>query len=139
MLQAAIGQKKLRRWELALLLGLALSLLTGLWLEREQSMLADKVTSTIANSDSSTISAEASGARSHSARVQCASCQSAEGRVRRGGICRITPPPPKRCGSGTIFPCARLGRDMVPTNSERFSPSVGQLHPLRHRHRKGKD
>ena len=54
MLPATLSQKRLRRWELALLLGLALSLLAGIWLEREQSMLADKVVRlhVIANSDS---------------------------------------------------------------------------------------
>ena len=44
---------RLRRWELALLLGLALTLLLGLWLEREQSDLADSVLRlhVLANSD----------------------------------------------------------------------------------------
>ena len=45
---------RLRRWELALLLGLAAALLLGLWLEREQSELADSVLRlhVLANSDS---------------------------------------------------------------------------------------
>lgn len=45
---------RLRRWELALLLGLAAALLLGLWLEREQSDLADGVLRlhVLANSDS---------------------------------------------------------------------------------------
>ena len=45
---------RLRRWELALLLGLAAALLLGLWLEREQSDLADSVLRlhVLANSDS---------------------------------------------------------------------------------------
>ena len=44
---------RLRRWELALLLGLAAALLLGLWLEREQSDLADSVLRlhVLANSD----------------------------------------------------------------------------------------
>lgn len=47
---------RLRRWELALLLGLAATLLLGLWLEREQSDLADSVLRlhVLANSDSET-------------------------------------------------------------------------------------
>lgn len=47
---------RLRRWELALLLGLAAALLLGLWLEREQSDLADSVLRlhVLANSDSET-------------------------------------------------------------------------------------
>lgn len=47
---------RLRRWELALLLGLATALLLGLWLEREQSDLADSVLRlhVLANSDSET-------------------------------------------------------------------------------------
>lgn len=45
---------RLRRWELALLLGIAAALLLGLWLEREQSDLADSVLRlhVLANSDS---------------------------------------------------------------------------------------
>lgn len=45
---------RLRRWELALLLGLAAALLLGLWLDREQSDLADSVLRlhVLANSDS---------------------------------------------------------------------------------------
>ena len=45
---------RLRRWELALLIGLAAALLLGLWLEREQSDLADSVLRlhVLANSDS---------------------------------------------------------------------------------------
>lgn len=44
---------KLRRWELALLIGLSAALLLGLWLEREQSNLADDVLRlhVLANSD----------------------------------------------------------------------------------------
>ncbi len=47
-------EPRLRRWELALLLGLAAALLLGLWLEREQSDLADSVLRlhVLANSDS---------------------------------------------------------------------------------------
>ena len=45
---------KLRRWELALLIGLSVTLLFGLWLEREQSDLAGSVLRlhVLANSDS---------------------------------------------------------------------------------------
>lgn len=45
---------KLRRWELALLIGFSVVLLLGLWLEREQSDLADSVLRlhVLANSDS---------------------------------------------------------------------------------------
>lgn len=45
---------KLRRWELALLIGLSAALLLGLWLEREQTGLADSVLRlhVLANSDS---------------------------------------------------------------------------------------
>ncbi len=45
---------RLRRWELALLLGAALAALLGVWLDRQQSELADKVIRlhVIANSDS---------------------------------------------------------------------------------------
>ncbi len=45
---------RLRRWELALLLGLAVTLLAGVWLDREQAALSDKVIRlhVIANSDS---------------------------------------------------------------------------------------
>ena len=44
----------LRRWELALLLGLALAALLGVWLDGQQAALADKVIRlhVIANSDS---------------------------------------------------------------------------------------
>jgi stage II sporulation protein R len=47
------SQSRLRRWELALLLGLAAALLLGLWLEREQSALSDSVLRlhVLANSD----------------------------------------------------------------------------------------
>jgi stage II sporulation protein R len=47
------SQSRLRRWELALLLGLAVALLLGLWLEREQSVLSDSVLRlhVLANSD----------------------------------------------------------------------------------------
>lgn len=46
--------RRLRRWELALLLGAALAALLGVWLDRQQSDLADKVIRlhVIANSDS---------------------------------------------------------------------------------------
>lgn len=45
---------RLRRWELVVLIGVALALLAGLWLEREQSELADSVLRlhVLANSDS---------------------------------------------------------------------------------------
>lgn len=51
-----ISWPRLRRWELALLLGLAAALLLGLWLDREQSDLADSVLRlhVLANSDSET-------------------------------------------------------------------------------------
>lgn len=54
MLSADLHKKALRRWELALLLGLALTLLLGLWLDRQQALLADKVVRLhiVANSDS---------------------------------------------------------------------------------------
>jgi stage II sporulation protein R len=47
------SQPRLRRWELALLLGLAAALLLGLWLEREHSALSDSVLRlhVLANSD----------------------------------------------------------------------------------------
>ncbi len=47
---------KLRRWELALLIGLSFTLLFSLWLEREQSDLAENVLRlhVLANSDSDT-------------------------------------------------------------------------------------
>ena len=46
--------KKLRRWELALLLGVALTALLGVWLDRSQTALADQVIRlhVLANSDS---------------------------------------------------------------------------------------
>lgn len=46
--------KKLRRWELALLLGVALAALLGVWLDRNQTALADQVIRlhVLANSDS---------------------------------------------------------------------------------------
>lgn len=46
--------KKLRRWELALLLGVALAALMGVWLDRSQTALADQVIRlhVLANSDS---------------------------------------------------------------------------------------
>ena len=46
--------KKLRRWELALLLGVALAALLGVWLDRSQTALADQVIRlhVLANSDS---------------------------------------------------------------------------------------
>ncbi len=46
--------KKLRRWELALLLGVALAALLGVWLDRGQTALADQVIRlhVLANSDS---------------------------------------------------------------------------------------
>lgn len=50
-----LGQKRnLRRWELALLLGVALAALIGVWLDGQQSALSDKVIRlhVIANSDS---------------------------------------------------------------------------------------
>lgn len=45
---------RLRRWELALMLGLAAALLFGMWLEREQTQLADSLLRlhVLANSDS---------------------------------------------------------------------------------------
>lgn len=54
MFTASISHKSLRRWELALLLGVAFALLLGLWLSNQQSRLADKVIRLhiIANSDS---------------------------------------------------------------------------------------
>ena len=44
---------RLRRWELALLVGVAAALLAGVWLDREQAALSDKVIRlhVIANSD----------------------------------------------------------------------------------------
>ena len=49
-----IKNNKLRRWELALLLGVAFALLAGVWLDGQQSALADRVIRlhVIANSDS---------------------------------------------------------------------------------------
>ena len=46
--------KTLRRWELALLLGVALAALAGVWLDRSQAALADQVIRlhVLANSDS---------------------------------------------------------------------------------------
>ncbi len=46
--------KNLRRWELALLLGVAIAALTGVWLDRSQAELADRVIRlhVLANSDS---------------------------------------------------------------------------------------
>ena len=46
--------KKLRRWELALLLGVALTALLGVWLDKSQTALADQVIRlhVLANSDS---------------------------------------------------------------------------------------
>ena len=48
------GGRRLRRWELTLLLGLALAALAGVWLDGEQGALADKVIRlhVLANSDS---------------------------------------------------------------------------------------
>ena len=48
------NHNKLRRWELALLLGVAFAALAGVWLDSQQSALADKVIRlhVIANSDS---------------------------------------------------------------------------------------
>jgi stage II sporulation protein R len=54
MLTADLRKNSLRRWEQALLLGLAFALLLGLWLDRQQTLLADKVVRLhiVANSDS---------------------------------------------------------------------------------------
>lgn len=54
MLTADLHNRTLRRWETALLLGLAITLLLGMWLDRQQTLLADKVVRLhiIANSDS---------------------------------------------------------------------------------------
>ena len=48
------GGQRLRRWEAALMAGLAIALLAGLWLDREQAALAEQVVRlhVIANSDS---------------------------------------------------------------------------------------
>ena len=48
------GRRRLRRWEAALMAGLAIALLTGVWLDREQAALAEQVVRlhVIANSDS---------------------------------------------------------------------------------------
>ncbi|WP_417092356.1 stage II sporulation protein R [Intestinimonas timonensis] len=48
------GGQRLRRWEAALMAGLAIALLTGVWLDREQAALAEQVVRlhVIANSDS---------------------------------------------------------------------------------------
>ena len=48
------GGQRLRRWEAALMAGLAIALLTGMWLDREQAALAEQVVRlhVIANSDS---------------------------------------------------------------------------------------
>ena len=45
---------RLRRWEAALLVGVAVAMLWGVWLDREQAALADKVIRlhVLANSDS---------------------------------------------------------------------------------------
>ncbi len=53
MYPATIPGKALRRWELALLLGIGAALLLGMWLHSEQNTLADKVIRlhVIANSD----------------------------------------------------------------------------------------
>ena len=50
----SIRNQKLRRWELALLLGVAVAALVGVWLDGQQAALADKVIRlhVIANSDS---------------------------------------------------------------------------------------
>ena len=47
------GGQRLRRWEAALMAGLAIALLTGVWLDREQAALAEQVVRlhVIANSD----------------------------------------------------------------------------------------
>ena len=37
------GGQRLRRWEAALMAGLAIALLTGVWLDREQAALAEQV------------------------------------------------------------------------------------------------
>lgn len=52
--ETARGNNKLRRWELALLLGVALAALAGAWLDGGQQALADRVIRlhVIANSDS---------------------------------------------------------------------------------------
>ena len=52
--QISRPHSRLRRWELALLLGISAALLLGLWLEREHSDLADSVLRlhVLANSDS---------------------------------------------------------------------------------------
>ena len=48
------GGQRLRRWEAALMAGLAIALLAGTWLDREQAALAEQVVRlhVIANSDS---------------------------------------------------------------------------------------
>lgn len=48
------AEKKLRRWELALLLGVAVAALLGVWLDGQQAALADRVVRlhVVANSDS---------------------------------------------------------------------------------------
>lgn len=54
MLPSFVPSKTIRRWEIALLLSVALVALFGFWLNREQTQLADKVVRLhiIANSDS---------------------------------------------------------------------------------------
>lgn len=53
-MKQAMTKHTLRRWELALLLGVALAALLGVWLDRSQSALADQVIRlhVLANSDS---------------------------------------------------------------------------------------
>lgn len=53
-MEQSVKNSRLRRWELALLIGVAVSILAGLWLNGEQQALADQVIRlhVIANSDS---------------------------------------------------------------------------------------
>lgn len=56
MMELKRESNRLRRWEAALLAGVAVAMLAGVWLDREQAALADKVIRlhVIANSDSET-------------------------------------------------------------------------------------
>ena len=53
MMETLRESRRLRRWEAALMAGVAIALLSGLWLDGEQAALADKVLRlhVIANSD----------------------------------------------------------------------------------------
>ena len=140
--------KTLRRWELALLLGVALAALLGVWLDGAQAALSDQVIRlhVLANSDSEADQApQAPGAGPNSGRGGGAVCS----RSRPGGDRGAPPRPPVRPGrrrgggggggglflSGDRLPwCTTTGSPPRPIPT---SPSRQGVHRPAHRDRRG--